>query len=162
MKEAKYRASKSRTQGRSAWALTFRHPLCHDDAGRPGVKVRRGLGTSDESTADALVEEMNTLLCDETYWAITERPRAEQRFNSAVVRAFYEPMESPAAADPVTIREGEMPLPGADDGYSRVLFIGTTGAGKTVATAPSDRLASRKLTAFLRRRPARPPSPISR
>lgn len=131
MKDARYSASKSRTQGRSAWTLTFRHPLCHDDEGRPGVKVRRGLGTSDESTADAVVKEMNTLLSDEAYWDITERPRAEQRFNSAVVRAFYEPMESPAAADPTGIREGEMPLPGKDDGYSRVLFMGTTGTGKT-------------------------------
>ena len=75
---------------------------------------------------------MNTLLADESYWNITELPRAEQRFNSAVVRAFYEPMESLATtADPTAIREDEMPLPGADDGYSRVLFIGTIGTGKT-------------------------------
>ena len=131
MTDARYRASKARTQGRNAWTLTFRHPLCHDDEGRPGVKVRRGLGTSDESSADALVAEMNILLTDESYWNIAERTRAEQQFSSAVVRAFYEPMESPAAADPMAVRDGEMPLPGADDGYSRVLFIGTTGAGKT-------------------------------
>ena len=74
---------------------------------------------------------MNTLLGDESYWNITERPRAEQRFSNEVVRAFYEPMESPAAADPTAIREGEMPLPDAGDGYSRILFIGTTGTGKT-------------------------------
>ena len=131
MLHPRYTASKSRTQGRSAWTLAFRHPLCRDDEGRPGVKVRRGLGTSDESTANALVEEMNTLLGDESYWNITERPRAEQRFNQAVVRAFYEPMASPAAVDPLAIRECEMPLPGKDDGYSRVLFMGTTGTGKT-------------------------------
>ena len=131
MTDARYRASKSRTQGRSAWTLTFRHPLCYDDEGRPGVKVRRGLGTSDDSAADALVEEMNTLLRDQRYWNIAERPRAEQQFSSAVVRAFYEPMESPATADPMAVRDGEMPLPGAEDGYSKVLFIGTTGAGKT-------------------------------
>ena len=131
MTDARYSATKSRTQGRSAWTLTFRHPLRRDDEGRPGVKVRRGLGTSDESSADALVKEMNTLLGDESYWNITERPRAEQHFSRAVVRAFYEPMESPAPADPTAIRDGEMPLPDADDGYSRVLFIGTTGTGKT-------------------------------
>ena len=131
MTGARYSATKSRTQGRSAWTLTFRHPLRRDDEGRPGVKVRRGLGTSDESSADALVKEMNTLLGDESYWNITERPRAEQHFSSAVVRAFYEPMESPAPADPTAIRDGEMPLPSADDGYSTVLFIGTTGTGKT-------------------------------
>ncbi len=131
MRNSKYTASKSRTQGRKAWTLTFRHPVCRDDKGRPGVKVRRGLGTSDESTADALVAEMNTLLRDESYWNIAERPRAEQRFSSIVVRSFYEPMESPVAADPTAIRDGAMPLPGKDDGYSRVLFMGTTGTGKT-------------------------------
>ena len=131
MTDARYTASKSRTQGRNAWTLTFRHPLCRDDEGRPGVKVRRGLGTSEDSSADALVEEMNALLGDETYWDLTERPRAERHFSDAVVRAFYEPMENPSGADPSVIREGEMPLPDADDGYSRVLFIGTTGTGKT-------------------------------
>ena len=131
MRDSKYTASKSRTQGRNAWTLTFRHPVCHDDEGRPGVKVRRGLGTSDGSTADALVEEMNTLLRDQTYWNIAERSRAQQHFNSTVVRAFYEPMESPVGADPAAIRDGAMPLPGKEEGYSRVLFMGTTGAGKT-------------------------------
>ena len=131
MKDARYTASKSRTQGRSAWTVAFRHPVCRDGEGRPGVKVRRGLGTSDDTAAAALVEEMNTLLGDESYWNITERPRAEQRFSNAVVRAFYEPMQSPVAVDPAAIREGEIPLPSKDDGYSRVLFMGTTGTGKT-------------------------------
>ena len=131
MRDFKYTASKSRTQGRNAWALTFRHPLCRDDQGSQGVKVRRGLGTSDESAADALVDEMNVLLSDQSYWSIAERPRAEQRFDDRVVRAFYEPMESPAGADPVAIRDDAMPLPSREDGYSRVMFMGTTGAGKT-------------------------------
>ncbi len=131
MRDSKYTASKSRTQGRNAWAVTFRHPVCHDDEGRPGVKVRRGLGTSDEATADALVDEINVLLSDQTYWTIAERPRAEQRFNNRVVRAFYEPMETPAGTAPATIRDAAMPLPDKDDGYSRVMFMGTTGAGKT-------------------------------
>ena len=131
MKAGRYTASKSRTQGRTAWTVSFRHPVSRDDEGRPGLKVRRGLGTSDESTADSLVEEMNTLLGDETYWDISERRRAEQRFNGVVVRAFYEPMESPVGRDPAAIRDEEMPLPGREEGYSRIMLIGTTGAGKT-------------------------------
>ena len=95
MKDARYSASKSRTQGRSAWTLTFRHPLCHDDEGRPGVKVRRGLGTSDESTADALVKEMNTLLGDETYWDIYRaascRATLQQRGGAGILRTHGEP-----------------------------------------------------------------------
>ena len=131
MKAGQYKASKSRTQGRSAWTVTFRHPVCWDDEGRPGVKVRRGLGTSDDAIAGALVEEMNAILGDESYWNVAERPRAEQRFDNVVVRAFYEPIESPAGRDPAAIREDEMPLPGREEGYSRVMLIGTTGAGKT-------------------------------
>ena len=38
---------------------------------------------------------MNVLLRDKSYWNITERPRAEQRFGRAVVRAFYEPHGEP-------------------------------------------------------------------
>lgn len=131
MKAGTYTASKSRTQGRSAWTVTYRHPLCHDAEGRAGVKVRRGLGTSDAGEADALVAQMNALLGDESYWNITERARAEQHFDDVVVRAFFEPMESPAGADPTAIREKEMPLPGRAEGYSQVMLIGTTGAGKT-------------------------------
>ena len=131
MKARTYTASKSRSQGRNAWTVTYRHPLCRDEAGRAGVKVRRGLGTSDAGEADALVAQMNVLLGDESYWNITERTRAEQRFSDVVVRAFYEPMKSPAGADPAAIREKEMPLPGRTEGYSRVMLIGTTGAGKT-------------------------------
>ena len=48
-----------------------------------------------------------------------------------MARAFYEPMESPPAADLAAVRESEMPLPTKDDGYSRALFMGTTGTGKT-------------------------------
>ena len=126
-----YLASKSRTQGRSAWTVTFRHPMCLDVDGHPGVKVRRGLGTNDAEEADALVEEMNTLLGDESYWNVAERHRAESQFDSVIVRAFYEPMENPAGRDPMAIREEEMPLPSREEGYSRVMLIGTTGAGKT-------------------------------
>lgn len=111
--------------------MTYRHPMCHDDGGRAGVKVRRGLGTAEAGEADALVAQMNALLADESYWNVTERTRAEQRFDDVVVRAFYEPMESPAGDDPTGIREKEMPLPGRAEEYSRVMLIGTTGAGKT-------------------------------
>lgn len=92
---------------------------------------------------------MNILLGDQTYWNIAERPRALQRFSSRIVRAFYEPMESPVGANPVAVREAAMPLPGKDQGYSRVLFVGTTGTGKTsllrhmIGTDPSrDRFPS--------------------
>ncbi|MEM6484426.1 MAG: GTPase domain-containing protein [Pseudomonadota bacterium] len=131
MGKQRYTASKSRSQGRSAWSISFRHPVCRDADDKLGAKVRRGLGTADEAKADALVAEMNTLLSDESYWNIAERSRAEQRFTNSVVRAFYGPMESPAGSDLAAVRDAALPLPGRDEGYSRVLFMGTTGTGKT-------------------------------
>ena len=95
------------------------------------MKVRRGLGTDDDSAADLLVQQMNVLLADQTYWSIAERKRAEQRFDSKVVSAFYDPMEHPVGPDPATIRDSVLPLPGKDEGYSRILLMGTTGVGKT-------------------------------
>ena len=47
-----YTASKSRNQGREAWSVIFRHPARLDLAtGKTGRRVRRGLGTSDETEA---------------------------------------------------------------------------------------------------------------
>ncbi|MEQ1617704.1 MAG: hypothetical protein ABL883_05095, partial [Terricaulis sp.] len=57
-----YTASKTRTQGRPGWTILFRHPLRNDTKGRPGLKMRRGLGTQSETEADTLVEQMNALL----------------------------------------------------------------------------------------------------
>lgn len=131
MSATTYTASKSRSQGRRAWTVAFRHPVCRDEQGRLGMKVRRGLGTDDDVTADLLVKEMNILLSDQTYWSLAERRRAEQRFDSKVVGAFYDPMEHPAGPDPATIRDSVLPLPSKDDGYSRILLMGTTGVGKT-------------------------------
>jgi hypothetical protein len=63
-----YTATKSRSQGREAWAVIFRHPLRVDADGKPGRRVRRGLGTCEESQADTLVEQLNELLSHPEVW----------------------------------------------------------------------------------------------
>ncbi|CAM5674314.1 hypothetical protein STENM327S_07619 [Streptomyces tendae] len=69
-----YTASKNRTQGRDGWSIIFRHPARLDPStGRPGRRVRRGLGTSDDTEADALVEQLNEILRTPSLWA-TARP----------------------------------------------------------------------------------------
>ncbi len=125
-----YKASRSRTQGRPGWVVSFRHPLRTDAQGKPGLKMRRGLGTADEAEADRLVSEMNAILEDESWWNAARRIEAEQKFAAPVVAAFFDEIQA-GRADPVAIRESIIPLPSRDDGYSRVLFVGTTGAGKT-------------------------------
>ena len=51
--EKRFVATLSRSQGRSAWAVIFRHPVRVDpNTGKPGLRVRQGLGTADEAEAN--------------------------------------------------------------------------------------------------------------
>jgi hypothetical protein len=43
--------------------------------------MRRGLGTADDSLADRMVEELNTILADESWWNAAKRQEAELRFS---------------------------------------------------------------------------------
>jgi len=125
-----YKASKSRSQGREGWAVIFRHPVRKDAENKP-VRVRRGLGTRDEQEADRLVEQLNQLLQDEAYHSL---PQAEvalrEGIDRRVVDIFYDDMR-PKVHDGTQVREDVIPLPAAQDGYSRVQLLGQTGTGKT-------------------------------
>ena len=130
MNASRYTASKSRSQGRLAWAITFRHPLRTDPRTQQGLKIRRGLGTSNEVEADHLVAEMNELLSNETYHRHSMWQEASLKFSHVIVDAFYDGFEN-SPTDPWALKEEHLPLLGRKDGYSKVLFVGTTGAGKT-------------------------------
>ncbi len=93
--------------------------------------MRRGLGTSNEAEADQMVAEMNVILSDPSWWNSSKRQEAELRFPKPVVEAFYDEIQA-GRSDPEALREAHIRLPNAeDDKYARVLFVGTTGAGKT-------------------------------
>jgi hypothetical protein len=92
--------------------------------------MRRGLGTSDEAEADVMVAQMNTILGDQTWWNAAKRPEATLRFTTPVVEAFFDEIQA-GRPDSDSLRESHIRLPDKEDGYSRVLFVGTTGAGKT-------------------------------
>ena len=124
-----YVASKTRSN-RPGWSIGFRHPLRTDARGRPGLKMRRGLGTSDAAAADAMVTEMNVILGDPAWWNASKRKEAELRFSRPIVEAFYDEIQA-GREDSEVLRESKIHLPTADDGFARVLFVGTTGAGKT-------------------------------
>jgi hypothetical protein len=130
MAQQRYSAAKTRTQGRSSWAISFRHPAKPDPRTNSGTKIRRGLGTSDDAEADHLVSELNEILSDESWWSITQRDRASRQFSPVIVSAFYDPLE-PELHDTVAIRERHIAMPDRASGYSRILFVGTTGVGKT-------------------------------
>jgi GTPase SAR1 family protein len=104
--------------------------LRKDAKGKQGLKIRKGLGTTDEAEADRLVQEMNEVLSNPEWWSLTRRHEAEKRFGTPVVNAFYDSIEE-GKTDSRAVRDDELPLPTQEDGYARVLFVGTTGAGKT-------------------------------
>jgi hypothetical protein len=101
-----------------------------DSRGQRGLKVRRGLGTAEDTEADRLVAELNEVLGDESWWSGDRRPEAERKFSSVVVSAFFDGIEA-GAVDSQARRNEILPLPTREDGYSHIFFLGTTGAGKT-------------------------------
>jgi GTPase Era involved in 16S rRNA processing len=77
-----------------------------------------------------LVEQINELLSDQSWWSADRRTEAENRFESVVVAIFFDGMEA-GKTNSAALREAKIPLPSKDAGYSRVMLSGTTGAGKT-------------------------------
>jgi energy-coupling factor transporter ATP-binding protein EcfA2 len=130
--EKRYTATLSRSQGRSAWAVIFRHPVRVDpNTGRRGLRVRQGLGTSDDGEANELKDQLNELLAEQKFWSLPARAEAESRFHRRVVEIFYYGME-PEEIDFSAVREDVIPLPASTDSdYRSALLLGTTGAGKT-------------------------------
>ena len=125
-----YTASLSTTPGRPGFTVSFRHPLKLDSKGKPGLKMRRGLGTDDKAKAEILVAQMNQLLQDETWWTAAKHQDALLVFDQRIVDAFYDGIQA-GIADSFETRNSIIPLPGKADGYAKTLFVGTTGAGKT-------------------------------
>ena len=127
--ERTYTASKTRSN-RPGWSVAFTHPLRRDAHGKYGLKVRRGLGTTDAEEADRLVEQVNELLADRSWWDIGRRDEAEQHFDRVAVSAFFDSMELGKISS-IDLRERAIPLPTYEEDYARVMLVGATGAGKT-------------------------------
>jgi hypothetical protein len=73
---------------------------------------------------------MNILLGDAAWHSIAKRADADRRFDPVIVRAFYDNIEN-APSNTLEIRNEVLPLPSTEEGYAKVLMVGTTGAGKT-------------------------------
>src|SRR3712207_5389270 len=99
-----YRASKSRSQGRDGWSVIFRHPARLDVGGKPGRRVRRGLGTSDDAAATALVAQLDELLSTPALWEPSARALAVDRFDPRIVEVFYDGASS-ERPDPLAVRD---------------------------------------------------------
>ena len=128
MSERHYKASLSK--GRTGWCVIFRHPMCQGPDGKQKLRVRRGLGTRDETEANRLVGQLNEILADQSLWNPSAQSKAASKYEKQIVAAFYDYVE-PENRDGWFERERILPLPGAERGYAKAQFVGTTGAGKT-------------------------------
>ena len=152
-----YTATKSRNQGRESWSVIFRHPVRLDlTSGKPGRRVRRGLGTADDTEATRLVGELNEILRSEDLWEPAARELAAGRFDQRVVDIFYEGLEA-TRVDFRGLREGLIPAP------PRLRAIGRCSCSERPARARQRWFVSfseptRSPSDSPRRRPPRPPS----
>ena len=127
-----FTASVRQNPGRRSLIVDFRHPLRLDPSnqGKPGRKVRRGLGTDDRSLAEGLVDQLNLLLADPTFHSPTARVKAAALFDPRVVEIFYDGIGS-KKQDYRALRDEHLPFPPGSEGYPRILLLGVPGAGKT-------------------------------
>ena len=130
MSAKRYTASYAPTTDGTGMVMSFRHPLRKDKQGKQGRKVRKGLSTRDPERAQKLVDDMNLLLGDPSWHSIARRAEAENRFDQIIVRAFFDDIEG-VPDDSAEVRDDAIRLPDAEDGYSHVMLVGATGAGKT-------------------------------
>jgi len=104
--------------------------MCQGPDGKQKLRVRRGLGTRDEAEANRLVGQLNEILADQSLWNPAAEANAASKYEEQIVAAFYDHIEA-ETRDGWLERERILPLPGAEQGYAKAQFVGTTGAGKT-------------------------------
>jgi hypothetical protein len=125
-----FTATLSQAQGRTGLCMIFRHPVRSDRNGKLGLRIRRGLGTSDEAEARRLVAQMNEILSEEALWKPSQRSTAAEKYDSRIVAAFFDDL-TPPVLDNWALRDRIISLPGPEMGYVRTKLLGTTGSGKT-------------------------------
>ena len=126
MSEAFYTANLSRTQGRSTWAIIFRHPKRTDPTtGKEGLRVRQSLKTDVDHEAAKLRDDMNVLLSSPHLWDLGAREQALGTLDPRVVDIFYYKLEG-GETDFLSLREMVIAMPSAQTGeYRRALLLGT-------------------------------------
>ncbi len=120
---------KTAPKGKRGYTINYRHPVVKDRDGKYGLKIHRGLGTTDSEEADKLVAQLQELVDDENWWDYSKREEAYNRFAGIIVDAFFDPMEPPQSTEAKYL--DEISLPQKRDGAKRITLLGPSGAGKT-------------------------------
>jgi hypothetical protein len=143
MDEKRNKVALVKSHGRVGYGLRYWHPVEKTLEGKP-LRIHRGLGTKDEQKAIECVNAMESLLSRPDLWSNAGRATAERLFPAVVVEAFYDYLK-PQHPDFWAIREVQIEIPGPEKGYARILYAGTTGAGKStlerqmIGAPPEDR-----------------------
>lgn len=127
---ANYSASYSSANGNKGYTVTFRHPVVLDKSGKYGKKIHKGLGTRNESVAKKLVNELNELLANDSYWELSKKSYALNKFTESIVEMFYSPMEEQVITEK-EILDNNILIPSREQGYKKSLLLGPSGVGKT-------------------------------
>ena len=122
MEKPEYRATLSRSKGRSNLCVIFRHPLRMTTDGRPGRRVRRSMGTTDKNEVKGLVDQLNEILSEKSMWTPGAKGLAERKYDKRIVSAFYDRL-TPALHDSKEVRDKIWPLPGKGDGYFKIGMV---------------------------------------
>lgn len=102
-----------------------------ETSGKPGQRVRRGLGTDSKEDAERIVADINTMLADKDYWTLGARDTAVRKFHAKAVSAFYDHDRLRASLADAWEKRNVVPLPTSAGGYSVVQLVGAFGVGKT-------------------------------
>ena len=116
-------------QGKKTYTISFRHPIVKDKTGKYGLKVHRGLSTSNLSEAQELAEQLNQLINDNYWHNPIKKSEAYEKFSDKIVDAFYDQMDF--SNEDYKIALDTIFLPGKKEDYSRGILVGVSGAGKT-------------------------------
>ena len=117
------------------WNISFHHPICRE--GSIGKKIHRSLKVSDEPGAQALREQMNTLLAlAETPTLLPTRSHAiaERKYARVIIDAFFDCMTPEPVDYFCAAGTGDAAAPEATGKQRKVphiLIVGPTGAGKS-------------------------------
>lgn len=128
--ETTFKASLSR--GRQKWCVIFCHPMIPDEAtGKPGLRVRRGLGTENREEAQSIIDDLSAILANPDFHKLGARDLAARQYQQKAVSAFYDHDRlRTVLVDPWEKRD-VLRLPTAEEGFSVIQIVGSFGVGKT-------------------------------
>lgn len=136
----KYTARLTNNTNGTSFSIEFRHPMLLDNQGKPGKKIRKGLGSNLE-LAQQVLNDVNKLLSNNYFWSLECYEESQKEYHYKAVEIFYGPMEYELIESSYEQRGKIITIPLSNP---KVMLLGATGVGKTsiirqlIGTEPND------------------------